>query len=190
MKIEIIQDISCSNPLEDIDFTSKFIFFGKHSNIGHDHNIMLPRQYNSRFDFMEQGCIDVKKNFKWVLLIRPIHYYEHSGSSISYKYQYPYNDRWDSGTIGFQIVTRADWKSYHGGKQTHENILNCMNGEVELLDQWLQGDVYGFRITDDKGDEVDSCWGFYGSDPKTNGMYDHWSKETIDAYEKQLTALE
>lgn len=185
MKVEIIQDVDVLNPLEDMDFTSKFIFFGKHSHLGHDHDVELPRQYNSRFDFMEQGCIDVKKNFKWVLLIRPIHCYIHSGMSISYKYGYPYDDRWDSGTLGFQLVTREDWKKYHGGKQTHENILNCMNEEVKLLDQWLQGEVYGFRITDDNGDEVDSCWGFYGSDPKTNGMYDHWSKEAIEAYEQQ-----
>ena len=36
---------------------------------------------------------------------------------------------------------------------------------------WAWGDVYGYSITR-KGRDVDSCWGFYGSDPGESGIAD------------------
>jgi hypothetical protein len=32
------------------------------------------------------------------------------------------------------------------------------------LAAWEQGEVYGFVVTDSRGEHVDSCWGFYGAD--------------------------
>ncbi len=56
-----------------------------------------------------------------------------------------------------------------------------LNREVEVYDQYLCGDVYGYTIYEhDKdeepegGEHIDSCGGFYGSDYKTNGMIDYW----------------
>jgi hypothetical protein len=37
----------------------------------------------------------------------------------------------------------------------------------------LTGDIYGFSLETVDGEELDSCWGFYGSDPEKNGMKDH-----------------
>lgn len=56
-----------------------------------------------------------------------------------------------------------------------------MEGEVELYDWYLRGDVYGYTLyeanTDEAGDieiddleEIDSCWGFYGDNLFENGM--------------------
>lgn len=45
-----------------------------------------------------------------------------------------------------------------------------------MYDQYLRGDVWGFRLFEIDGDdweEVDSCWGFYGNDPRLNGMLDN-----------------
>lgn len=33
-------------------------------------------------------------------------------------------------------------------------------GEVGTYDQWLNNDIFGYTV--EKGDETDSCWGFYG----------------------------
>ena len=35
---------------------------------------------------------------------------------------------------------------------------------VKLYEQWANGDVWGFIVEDGDGNELDSCWGFYGSD--------------------------
>ena len=39
-----------------------------------------------------------------------------------------------------------------------------MEGEVKEYDQYLTGDVWGFIIEDDDGNELDSHWGFFGFD--------------------------
>ena len=49
-------------------------------------------------------------------------------------------------------------------KKVREKALNCLRGEVETLDMYYTGDVYGFVIEDENGDEVDSCWGYFGSE--------------------------
>lgn len=36
-------------------------------------------------------------------------------------------------------------------------------GEIEIWNAWADGEVYGYIVTDTTtGEEVDSCWGFYG----------------------------
>ncbi len=40
----------------------------------------------------------------------------------------------------------------------------CLATELETLSAWCQGEVYGYVVTDDQGEEVDSCWGFVGED--------------------------
>ncbi len=58
---------------------------------------------------------------------------------------------------------------------------------IETWNQYLSGDVYGYRLfynpadlnedEIDDMDELDSCWGFYGDDVKENGMEEHFSPE-------------
>ena len=53
-----------------------------------------------------------------------------------------------------------------------------MKGEVETYSQWANGEVYGFRLIkvdeyNKEIEEIDSCWGFYGSDPRENGIEDY-----------------
>lgn len=35
-------------------------------------------------------------------------------------------------------------------------------GYVEEWNQYLSGDVYGYKVLDEDGEAVDSCWGYYG----------------------------
>jgi hypothetical protein len=59
----------------------------------------------------------------------------------------------------------------------------CLRAEVEVYDQYLTGDVYGFIVEElvcercDTWEETDSCWGFFGSDVRDNGMADHLGDE-------------
>ena len=73
-----------------------------------------------------------------------------------------------------------------------ERAAEAMDGSIETLKQWAEGDVYGFVIEEwtgacaceecDAGEwvETDSCWGFYGSDPFENGMSEHVPEELHD----------
>jgi len=101
----------------------------------------------------------------------PVFAYVHSGVVLSTT---EFDDPWDSGWSGFV---------YSKDKSTTHNQLR---GYLATFNQYLAGDVWGFvaeelvemtgqredgtTVKREKWIEVDSCWGFFGSDPETNGM--------------------
>ena len=119
-----------------------------------------------------------------VVLTFPLNSYEHSGMSLSISNGYPYNDQWDAGQIGEVVVTRKSMKEMWGisylTKKNTQMLTNAVKTEIEQLTQWLNGEVYGYQLFETKTcnlnetheKEIDSCWGFYGYDPETNGISD------------------
>jgi hypothetical protein len=74
---------------------------------------------------------------------------------------------WDSGQVGWIYITREKVRKEYGCKRVTKKMVEKIKGylrnEVETYDQYLTGDVYGFRITDEETEEeMDSCWGFFG----------------------------
>jgi len=66
------------------------------------------------------------------------------------------------------LLTEDNWR---------KRATAIMEGELETFNQYLSGDVWGFVITDpETGDDVDSCWGFYGTDGINQSMPEHWDK--------------
>lgn len=91
-------------------------------------------------------------------LIGELFLYDHSGITIRMG---RFSCSWDSGPVGYVVVDRVraaeEW-----GTKTDDEYIELMKGEVEVYDQYLTGDVWGYVIEDEHGEEVDSCWGFYG----------------------------
>jgi len=107
------------------------------------------------------------------VIMLPLYLYDHSGITMKCS---PFSCKWDSGKVGFIFVSKAkarelfDWPRLTQQRVTR--IQTILEGEVEVYDQYLRGDVWGFEVIED--DEVkDSCWGFFGPDPLTNGILDH-----------------
>ena len=171
--LEVIQDTNPESPRTWCNLT-KMIFFGKHKSYGDKHNIVL-NDYNNREDFIEHGGKTVKKLLNCVIC-KPVHLYSHSGETISTSFTYPYNCRWDSGTIGFVVITKEDLRKKYNVNRITKKILvqveKILEGEIKILDQYLTGDVYGYKISKvtkcdlghEHNEELDSCWGFYGED--------------------------
>jgi hypothetical protein len=126
------------------------------------------------------------------ILIYPVFMYDHSGISISISREYPYNDMWDSGMIGFVFIPRdkvlKEWKVKRISPKLKATLEKNIRAEIETYDQYLRGEVYGFRIIKEKhcpecgnndNDEIDSCWGFYGHDIKKNGILDNISPDKL-----------
>ncbi|WP_145949593.1 hypothetical protein [Paenibacillus sp. Y412MC10] len=65
-------------------------------------------------------------------------------------------------------------------KEIRQTVLSVLKGEVATYDMYHRGEIFGFVIEDKEGNQVDSCWGFYGSDPMKNGMKEHVAKEYAD----------
>ena len=177
--IKIVYD-NGENPRE-WDNLAKMLFVGKYQHLGDKHNVDFNTTFNSREHFIEIGEQIVREHFKDVAICYPVHLYEHSGASISISNDYPYNCRWDSGTIGFAIVTKEDirknWNIKNVTKKYIEHADKILKGEVETLNQYVMGEIFGFIIEDENGEHIDSCYGFYGTDFKENGMAEHMDKE-------------
>ena len=102
------------------------------------------------------------------LVSLPLWLYDHSGITISCgDREYPYNDRWDSGLVGWIVYARQA----EDGENWCENAYARMLAEVEEYDQYLQHEVYGFTLYKNR-EEIDSCWDFYGDDLTQNGILD------------------
>jgi hypothetical protein len=122
-------------------------------------------------------------------LLLPLYLLDHSGLAIrtsasSFRASDPAG--WDWGQVGYIFVMKAAIREMHGvqriSNRLHNRVLDCLRGEVQAYDQYLRGDVYGYILTDRiTGEVLDSCWGFYGDNPHTNGMAEHLPDEYRDA---------
>ena len=182
--VEIYQSEDNENPRIECDNFSHVILFGKYRGLGDKHDIVIEKNYNDRYDFAKNAIKEVAKQFKDVAVILPVHVYEHSGIGLSTSMaNYPFNCPWDSGTVGFVVVTKADirnnWNIKYVTKKYIDHAEQLAIGEIETLSQYANGEIYGFTIEDEDGNLVDSCGGFYGSDVEENGMADYLSDEAI-----------
>lgn len=174
--LKIYQDNGC-DPREWDNLTTMICFHGRYS-LGdkHDYN-------HDNYDSWEELEAAIIKNEK-PLVILPLYLYDHSGITMNTT---GFSCNWDSGQVGFVIVTNKqidllgctinndeDWNDYL------ERLKQQAIGEVETYDQYIRGDVYRFEVEDDDGEESHSCGGFFGNDWKTNGMGDHIDEKLLD----------
>lgn len=90
-----------------------------------------------------------------------IYAYVHGGVALSTT---PFSCPWDSGMAGFITISRDKIIAEYGNDsaESREKARQCLKSETETWNQYLNGEVYGFIITDESGEIVDSCGGFYG----------------------------
>jgi hypothetical protein len=97
----------------------------------------------------------------------PLYLYDHSGITINTT---GFSCGWDSGQVGWIVVSIEDIKKEYNWKvltkKRRKQIEKYLSGEVETYDQYLTGDVWGYIIEDENGDQsdYDSCCGFYGEE--------------------------
>lgn len=103
--------------------------------------------------------------------ILPLYLYDHSGITMRTT---SFSCRCDSGQVGWIYASledcrkewgkpKANWSTkLKGGKTLREMALERMVSEVEVYDDYLTGNVYGYAIKDADDNELDSCWGFLG----------------------------
>lgn len=125
---------------------------------------------------------EVDKVWDWIeknMIVMPLFLYDHSGISISTSR----TCRWDSGQVGFMYITKKkaveEFGKKYFTKAVEEKAIACMESELKIYDDYLRGDVYGYRILDENGDEIDSLWGFYGYDHEKSGLLNE-AKSCID----------
>jgi hypothetical protein len=94
------------------------------------------------------------------LVAMPIFIYDHSGITINTT---GFSCPWDSGMVGVVSIEKARARAELGVKRLNlDRVRQLLRAEIETLDQYITGMVYGYRVQDSEGEELASCWGFYG----------------------------
>ena len=199
---QIIHDDCDNDSPRDWDNLGTMVCFHNRYNLG-DVVENKNRRY-TRYGKGENAFLDSEEFEDWykenendVAVILPLYLYDHSGLSISTG---SFHDMWDSGQVGFIFVTKEELKKEYNKKlctkKMKEDAKKQLEQETETYDQYLRGEVYGFKLyrleldddmeleyhddPDDYGEEIDSCWGYYGlSDLKQE------LKTTIDNHIKK-----
>ena len=137
-KIEIYQDEAHENPLEVGGYRPRLaLFHNRYNLVNHenlDHN-----DYES-WEAMEKH---IQKEYK-PKHIQTVYMYEHGCSPLVFSFGK--TCEWDSGQIGFI------W-----GDDMQE-----IESMIDMYNMYINNEVYGFIIRDKEGNEIDSCWGFWG----------------------------
>ena len=91
--------------------------------------------------------------------IMPLYLLDHSGLAMRVSRFMEDPGGWDTSFVGF-ILDTAKTREETGAPE--DKVEEGLRSEVKVYDQYLQGEVYGYVINDEDGDEEDSCWGFLG----------------------------
>lgn len=115
-------------------------------------------------------------------VILPVYMYDHSGQTVNTT---GFRCPWDSGQIGFTWVSKARAKDMFGWKVLTaarlERLREYLVAEIETLDQYLRGEVFGYEVLDPDGDPSQGgCGGFYGTDHDKSGLL-YTAKSDIEA---------
>lgn len=157
--IKIEQDDDPENP-RSWDNLGTMVCFHKRYNLGDKHDY-CHGDYES-WQELEEAIVENEN----VHTILPLYLYDHSGITMNTT---GFSCPWDSGRVGFIYISKAKVKS-QGIDES--KVKEYLEEEVETYDQYITGDVYGYRIFEikvcDQGCEsqelIDSCWGYYGED--------------------------
>jgi len=185
IKVEVKQDLDPTNPRKESEPLGRMYCWQSRHNLGDE----KPKGYMPE-DFLKEYTDENS-------LMLPLVLYDHSGITMRVGGDFACDPGgWDTSRIGWIVVTNETIeKEYGKGKDARGKAEKYLRGEVEVYDQYLTGDVYGYVVTkttvckhckETKEEVQDSCWGFYGRDVKENGMLDHIDKK----YRKALEVAE
>lgn len=160
-RVQIFVDEDPMNPWTEFDHSGTLVLWGR--EFGH----LSDRKDISRNDFDESDKMPVKRILKeeWGInaaILLPVVWMGQHGIAVSDREFDPD----DHGHIGFVFLTREEILDTWGGKiltaKRKTNAIAYLKAVVDEYGQYLDGEVYGYVITDHDEEEVDSCWGFIG----------------------------
>jgi len=147
ISVEIIVDDCAESPREWCNAT-KFVMFHKRYNFPNELDIKN-EDYGS-WDEMQEA---LDNQYKWVY---PVFMYDHGGLAFSIN---SFDCKWDSGQVGFIVSDEG----------TPEEAYKWAKSELETYGQYVNGEVYGFRVFEDT-EEIDSCFSYFGYDHERSGL--------------------
>lgn len=165
--ITIERDPDPINPRRDYDLFGTFAAFHRRYDLGDkEHGLTV------------EDCQRIGASEDYISL--PVYLYDHSGLAVSTS---PFGCSWDSGQLGLIFISREQIRKEYGvsriSKKLERKVINILQNEIDIYNQYLQGDVWGYTIEKDS-EEKDSSWGFFGADyclEQAKIVVDHYSKQ-------------
>ena len=182
--IEVIQDESPESPREWDNLGTMICFHGRY-NLGDKHDYR-----SGDYSGWDEQRKDIEKKEN-VCVILPLYLYDHSGITMKTS---PFGCNWDSGQVGWIVVSKENVRKEFGvkriTKEIIEKVTNILEGEVKTYDQYLSGEIYGYKIYKvtecelghEHKEELDSCWGFYGEEEcmtEGEGIVDYYLTKVL-----------
>jgi hypothetical protein len=100
--------------------------------------------------------------------------YIHSGVVLALSREGDFPDRrWDVSQLGAVLVSKEE-------ARTKAKARTIALGLIETWNDYLSGNVYGYQIEDAEGNELESCWGFYGDYDSKGGVLAE-AKNVVDS---------
>ena len=169
-KLEIFDDLNPCSPRE-FDNLGTMVCFHRKYNLGDETELK-----SSDFSSWEELESYLYKEENALIAI-PVFMYDHSGLWINTT---GFSCPWDSGQVGYIYISkekvRREYSCKRISKKLKEMIREMLCSEVDLYNDYLCGNVYGFTLTDKKNaEEINSSCGFYGTDYIENGIFDYVS---------------
>ena len=163
--VEVYQDTNPESPREWSNI-GVIVCWHNRYDLGDKHNFGEPDEF---YEWLKDNPA----------IVLPLYLYEHGGITMSCSNSgYPFTDMFDAGQVGYIYITREKIRQEYGWKYLTSSriatIKTYLMNEVHTYDDYLTGNVYGYITRCNQcGAELDSCWGFYGSNWKQNGLLDY-----------------
>ena len=143
------------NPREEDENLGQMVCFHRRYNLGDKTNFKEPFEFNEWYE-------KHKRNIAQCL---PVYLLDHSGLAMSC---FDFNDKWDSGQVGYIYCTKKRLKELDMDKLDEMEIKKRLINEVQQYNDYLQGypPYYYFCIRDENDEIVDTITGFKGTDFK------------------------
>lgn len=157
MYYEILEDQLAISPREEENFGTLVVINNRYLSGDHD---------------ASREEIDSYLNNKEYISL-PVYAYIHGGISLNTT---GFSCPWDSGQIGCIFVSkkqvRNDFSIKRISSQLELKVKNYLKQEVEIYNNYLNGEVYGYIVKDDNNQELDSCFGFYSKEDAERAAQD------------------
>lgn len=178
--IKVVMDTDPIHPREDGDPLGTMVCWHRRYNLGDEQPKIKASQYwwHQMYDMHHNipDELSTEHVANWVHkhhCVLPVYLFDHGGITLSTG---RFNCPWDSGQVGFIYVSLEKARKWLGvnlkwndlyeptGTTFHQQCEEMLREEVKAYNQYLQGEVYGYTIEDEDGNQMDSCWGFYEED--------------------------
>lgn len=179
--IEMYYSDSCDNP-RSFDGLGVIASNPSSWSLGNDNlldDFVLGKDYDDAFCALEAALLQryfnkyeendkITKKMLNEFVIYGFDIYEHGGVALSD----PFKINWDedrkrlnefgSGFAGFIFARKKEvYKFFDEKTINHKNIRKVFKKEIDLLDAWVNGNVYDFKVVNNSGDIIDLGHGFF-----------------------------